>query len=132
MKNGTADPVDVFVGGRIRLARRLLGMSQDALASHLGITFQQVQKYERGANRISASMLWRAAHATGHTPAYFFEGLEGPTGSADLVALEQRAMETVLRFPPFLRLQELTTDQQRALATLIDSFLPEMLRAAAL
>lgn len=55
------DPIDVAVGARVRLRRKTLGLSQSALADHLGLTFQQIQKYERGTNRISASMLVRAA-----------------------------------------------------------------------
>ena len=51
------DPIDVAVGARVRIRRRWLGFSQTQLATALGITFQQVQKYERGANRVSASML---------------------------------------------------------------------------
>src|ERR1700750_2840871 len=56
-----ADPVDVAVGARIRLLRKLKGLSQQALADAAGVTFQQIQKYERGANRVSASMLSRIA-----------------------------------------------------------------------
>ena len=52
-----ADPIDVAVGVRVRTRRKSMGLSQSALAEHLGLTFQQVQKYERGANRVSASML---------------------------------------------------------------------------
>ena len=55
------DPIDVGVGARIRIRRRELDLSQSALGQHLGLTFQQVQKYERGANRVSASRLWRMA-----------------------------------------------------------------------
>jgi len=55
------DPIDVEVGARVRLHRKALGLSQTALAEALGLTFQQIQKYERGANRISASMLVRTA-----------------------------------------------------------------------
>lgn len=55
---GAPNPVDVFVGERIRLRRTLLGLSQEKLAVLLGLTFQQVQKYERGVNRIGASRLW--------------------------------------------------------------------------
>jgi transcriptional regulator with XRE-family HTH domain len=55
------DPIDVAVGHRIRVRRKWLGVSQSALAEHLGVSFQQVQKYERGANRVSASMLVRIA-----------------------------------------------------------------------
>lgn len=55
------DPIDVAVGHRIRVRRKWLGISQSTLAEHLGVSFQQVQKYERGANRVSASMLVRIA-----------------------------------------------------------------------
>jgi transcriptional regulator with XRE-family HTH domain len=55
------DPVDVSVGARIRLARKMRGRSQQGLAEAIGVTFQQVQKYESGANRVSASMLTRIA-----------------------------------------------------------------------
>lgn len=60
---GAADPVDLAVGARIRLLRKMRGMSQQALAEAAGVTFQQIQKYERGANRVSASMLVRIAAA---------------------------------------------------------------------
>ncbi|MES2033597.1 MAG: helix-turn-helix transcriptional regulator [Pseudomonadota bacterium] len=55
------DPIDIGVGARMRVRRKELGVSQSALAQHLGLTFQQVQKYERGANRVSASMLVKIA-----------------------------------------------------------------------
>jgi len=58
-----ADPIDVAVGARLRIRRQELGMSQTTLGEHLSVTFQQVQKYERGSNRISASMLVKAARA---------------------------------------------------------------------
>ena len=57
LKIETPDPIDIEVGARVRIRRRWLGLSQTELAKALGITFQQVQKYERGSNRISASML---------------------------------------------------------------------------
>ena len=56
-----ADPIDIAVGARIRLLRKVRGLSQQALAEAAGVTFQQIQKYERGANRVSASMLSRIA-----------------------------------------------------------------------
>ena len=55
------NPVDLHVGGRVRMRRKLLGVSQEQLADSLGLTFQQVQKYERGANRVSASKLYEIA-----------------------------------------------------------------------
>lgn len=75
MTSHTPDPVDVHVGERIRRRRKLLGQSQQTLSAALGVTFQQVQKYERGANRISASMMTRAAKAQGVQPSYYFDGL---------------------------------------------------------
>lgn len=55
------DPIDIGVGARIRIRRRELGVSQASLGEHLGLTFQQIQKYERGSNRVSASMLVKTA-----------------------------------------------------------------------
>ncbi|WP_299005345.1 helix-turn-helix transcriptional regulator [uncultured Caulobacter sp.] len=71
--------VDQHVGARIRLRRQILKVSQGALAADLGLTFQQVQKYETGANRIAASTLHAAAKVLRTTPEWFFEGLP-PTG----------------------------------------------------
>jgi transcriptional regulator with XRE-family HTH domain len=79
----TPDPVDLYVGRLIRMRRKQIGQSQSALAEALGVSFQQIQKYERGANRISASMLHRAATAQGVKPAFYFEGLDEPV-AADL------------------------------------------------
>jgi transcriptional regulator with XRE-family HTH domain len=71
------NPVDVHVGGRVRLRRMLLGMSQEKLGEHLGLTFQQVQKYEKGANRIGASRLFELARILGVGVEFFFEDLQG-------------------------------------------------------
>jgi len=73
------NPVDRHVGLRIRLRRKALGISQEKLADSIGLTFQQVQKYERAANRVSASKLWEMARALNTTIAYFFEGLGDPS-----------------------------------------------------
>ena len=72
------NPVDLHVGGRVRMRRKMLGISQERLAEALGLTFQQVQKYERGANRISASKLYEIARFLSAPIAYFFEGLSDP------------------------------------------------------
>src|SRR3982750_545860 len=69
-------PVDIYVGARVKERRKALGISQEKLAEALGLTFQQVQKYERGANRVSASKLWEIARALKINVAYFYEGLE--------------------------------------------------------
>jgi transcriptional regulator with XRE-family HTH domain len=70
---GGPNPVDVHVGKRLRLRRTLLGMSQEKLGEAIGLTFQQVQKYERGANRIGSSRLYDLSRALGVSVAYFFE-----------------------------------------------------------
>ena len=69
------NPIDRHVGLRIRLRRKELGISQEKLAESIGLTFQQVQKYERAANRVSASKLWEVARALNTNIAYFYEGL---------------------------------------------------------
>lgn len=71
-----SNQIDVHVGTRVRVRRKFLGQSQTDLANALGITFQQVQKYERGSNRISASKLYEAAQALKVPVAYFFEGYD--------------------------------------------------------
>jgi transcriptional regulator with XRE-family HTH domain len=74
--------VDVYVGARLRMRRTMLGMSQSRLGELLGVTFQQVQKYEKGSNRISASRLQHTARVLEVPPGYFFEG--APAQSAEL------------------------------------------------
>lgn len=70
-------PVDVHVGRRLRARRRLLGLTQETLAKAVDIRFQQIQKYESGANRISASRLWSLAKALDVPVSYFFDGMNG-------------------------------------------------------
>ena len=78
-----ASAVDVHVGGRIRIRRRLIGMSQESLAQALGLTFQQVQKYERGSNRVSASKLYATAKVLDVPVHYFFDGLSDSEAGQD-------------------------------------------------
>jgi transcriptional regulator with XRE-family HTH domain len=70
-----ANPIDVHVGGRVRLRRMLLGMSQEKLGEHLGLTFQQIQKYEKGINRIGASRLFDLSQVLGVPVQFFYEEL---------------------------------------------------------
>ena len=72
---GISNPVDVHVGQRLRLRRTLLGMSQEKLGDAVGLTFQQIQKYERGANRIGASRLYMFSRILDVAVSYFFEEL---------------------------------------------------------
>ncbi len=71
-------PIDVHVGKRLRLRRSLMGLSQEKLAELVGVTFQQIQKYERGTNRIGCSRLYRLAQVLQVPVSYFFEGLDPP------------------------------------------------------
>jgi len=108
--------VDLHVGVRIRQRRKSLGISQEKLADSLGLTFQQVQKYERGANRVSASKLYEIGHALGAAPAYFYEGLadgseerqagvaEGPAAPfAHELMLSPEGLELASAFPRIRR-----------------------------
>ena len=70
-------PVDVYVGKRIKQLRWLKGMTQQQLAKQIGVKFQQVQKYETGANRVSASRLWQLCEALNVPVSFFFEGYPG-------------------------------------------------------
>lgn len=83
--------IDRHVGARVRLRRKLLRISQEELADSIAVTYQQIQKYERGANRISASKLWLLSEELGVRIQYFFEGLEGP-------GQPEEGLEPALRF----------------------------------
>ena len=73
MTKSSPDPVDIHVGARVRLRRTLLGMSQEKLGKALGLTFQQVQKYERGANRIGSSRLFQLSRILDVPVSFFFD-----------------------------------------------------------
>jgi transcriptional regulator with XRE-family HTH domain len=76
---GGPNPIDMHVGARLRLRRTLLGLSQEKLGEAIGLTFQQVQKYERGANRIGASRLFDIARVLDVPIGYFFEEMSDDT-----------------------------------------------------
>ena len=87
----TPNPIDVHVGLQVRLRRKELKISQEKLAESLGLTFQQVQKYERGSNRISASKLYEIARTLRVSIAWFFEGLSDPVDGRPDGGAEQEA-----------------------------------------
>jgi len=93
------NPADVHIGSRIRLARLEISMSQERLAEGLGLTFQQVQKYEKGTNRVGGSRLWAISQVLGVPPAFFFEGLDDPAlddaGTAAVVNERNAFMSTM-------------------------------------
>ncbi len=68
-------PIDVHVGGRVKARRTSIGMSQKELGKHVGLTFQQIQKYENGMNRMAASRLWQFSLIFGQPISWFFEGI---------------------------------------------------------
>jgi len=74
------NPIDIHVGSRVRMRRMMVGMSQEKLGEALGLTFQQIQKYEKGANRIGASRLHQIASALGVQIEFFYEGAPNPEG----------------------------------------------------
>lgn len=92
---GVPNPIDVHVGNRVRMRRLLLGMNQETLANALGLTFQQVQKYEGGANRVSASRLSAMAEILSVPISYFFGDLR--TDDAEISPEDQRWREHLQR-----------------------------------
>ena len=130
MQEQAPDPIDIHVGGRFRTRRRHEQLSQQDVARELGMTFQQVQKYERGTNRISASVLYRAARILKVSPGWFFEGL--PVKSDDAVVdMAQTQTDAVLRrateqVPEILLLPSLSVRARRSVGAII-----EVLAAAA-
>jgi transcriptional regulator with XRE-family HTH domain len=76
--------VDVYVGARVRMRRMILGMSQSRLGELLGVTFQQIQKYENGSNRISVHRLRLTARVLEVSPSYFFEGVIAPVSEGGI------------------------------------------------
>jgi transcriptional regulator with XRE-family HTH domain len=92
-------PVDVHVGQRVRQRRWMVGMTQQQLGNKVGIKFQQIQKYETGTNRISASRLWDIAAALDVPVSFFFEGLEGhiahPSASHGDILTDKEALDLV-------------------------------------
>lgn len=84
-------PVDVHVGKRIRHRRWMNGTTQQQLAEQVGIKFQQIQKYETGMNRVSASRLWDIANVLGVPVSFFFEGIESEANASDNGAVDMPA-----------------------------------------
>lgn len=90
------DPIDAHVGRRLRLARTARGLSLEELGQRVGVTYQQVQKYETGANRVSASTLYRIARAFELAPSFFFEGLETEEAGTNVLLPDREAFQCAL------------------------------------
>lgn len=112
MKAKSPNAIDVYVGGRLRLRRQVLGLSQGSLAEALGITFQQVQKYEKGMNRIGASRLQRIAEILRVPVGFFFENNASaspdvePRRETDDVTLFMTSKEGVALSRAFLAIED--------------------------
>lgn len=117
----SANKTDVLIGSRIRARRIELDMSQEVLGEKLGVSFQQIQKYEKGANRVGAARLCQVADALDANILYFLEGL-GKKGEAEVTAMDlfvqdSLAMRVVKSFPL------LTTGNKRTVVRLIEQLL---------
>ncbi len=106
-------PVDVHVGGRVKVRRTLIGMSQEELGTHVGLTFQQIQKYEQGKNRMGASRLWQFSLILGQPISWFFEGIGKQKRKVDDL-LAKREMLKLVR-----NLSACDPDVQKHIAALI-------------
>jgi transcriptional regulator with XRE-family HTH domain len=91
-------PVDVFVGQRLREARILAGVSQEELGDAIGVSFQAVQKYEHGENRLSASRLFQAAQFLGRPVSFFFNDLDGAPPEAEARGFSRDELELVRHY----------------------------------
>ena len=83
------NPIDIHVGSRVRLRRMMLGMSQEKLGESLGITFQQIQKYEKGTNRIGASRLQHISSVLSVPVSFFFEDAPGAPGASEATGMAE-------------------------------------------
>jgi transcriptional regulator with XRE-family HTH domain len=92
------DPIDVHVGKRMRMARLGAGFSQDELGRGIGVSFQAVQKYEQGENRLSASRLFRTAQLVAQPVSFFFEGLDRDAPAADAAAFTFEELDLVRNY----------------------------------
>jgi transcriptional regulator with XRE-family HTH domain len=127
------DPVDLHVGKRLALRRTIAGLTQDKLAQAIGVTFQQIQKYERGANRVSASRLYGIARVLQVPVGYFFEDFEddedpavSPPGGAPDGASGAPGAEEVMTKSETLELVRAYWRLPQKLRKLVREFLVEL------
>lgn len=98
MEKNNAHPLDIHIGQRLRLRRKMMGMSQAALGKHMGVTFQQIQKYERGSNSVSARRLHEFAGVLQVTPMYFYETYKQQTSPLAPDGLSTQAIHLANNF----------------------------------
>ena len=120
--SGKPNPIDVHVGGRVRLRRTLLGMSQEKLGEAIGLTFQQVQKYERGANRIGASRLFDLSRVLDVPVSFFFDDMSDDVSQqSPRMMVAGLAEEVASRFEADPMTKRETLELVRAYYRIIDS-----------
>ena len=108
-------PVDVHVGGRVKARRKLMGMNQEELGKHVGLTFQQIQKYEKGMDRIAASTLWVFSLVLGRPISWFFEGIGEQKRKGDDLPAKRDTLKLVRYF------SACDPDVQKNLAALVNA-----------
>ncbi len=108
-------PVDVHVGGRVRARRTLIGMSQEELGKHVGVTLQQIQKNEKGMNRMAASRLWVISLVLGRPISWFFEGIGKQKRKGDDHLAKRETLQLVRYF------SACDPDVQKHLAAMINA-----------
>jgi transcriptional regulator with XRE-family HTH domain len=124
MTKKSTHPIDRHVGARIRMQRMVRGMSQTKLGNAVGVTFQQVQKYEKGANRVSASRLQRIANVLKVQPDFFFEGASakavGNSGSRDRAIINDfiSSRDGIALSKAFTKIRE--TKTRRSIVALVE------------
>jgi transcriptional regulator with XRE-family HTH domain len=124
MTSAFPNSVDVHVGVKVRECRKALGISQEALATALNLSFQQIQKYERGANRISASKLYEIGRFLGVSADYFFEGLDQTVDDVSDSQSDMRAqsfMKTAEGIELAKWFNQISTRQRRGVLALVRS-----------
>ena len=120
-KSDKPNPIDVHVGSRVRLRRTLLGMSQEKLGEALGLTFQQVQKYERGANRIGASRLYDLSRVLDVPVSFFFDDIKPETLATARQDAEGNVEPTIGHYEPDPTMRRETLELVRAYYRIPDS-----------
>ena len=107
-------PIDRYVGNKIKTARKLRKMTQTDLAQTIDVSYQQIQKYEKGDNRVSASMMYMIAQAINVPLAYFYEGLERPN-SNDLAEFDAQELNLIRQY------RQLPADRRHAVNKIVNS-----------
>ena len=113
-KSDKPNPIDVHVGSRVRLRRTLLGMSQEKLGEAIGLTFQHVQKYERGANRIGASRLYDLSRVLDVPVSFFFDDMKPETAESGRQEASGRIEPTIAHYEPDPTMRRETLELVRA------------------